>query len=58
MPYGEPLCLDICVPSQTCFAYLNFCLVRPGCLVLFVFPPFSLFGKRRRSVCGRGLEEG
>ena len=54
----EPLCLDICVPSQTCFAYLNFCLVRPGCLVLFVFPPFSLFGKRRRSVCGRGLEEG
>lgn len=59
MPYGENLCLNICVPNETCFACLNCYFARPGHLMLCFSPPFFLsFGGRRRSVWGRDLGEG
>lgn len=57
MPYGEDSCLNICVPNATCFACLNYYFSGPGHLML-CFSLLLSFGRRRRSVCSRDLEEG
>ena len=59
MPYGEHLCLNICVPSETSFACLNYYFARPGHLMLFVSPPFflSLFWREEKCMW-QGFERG
>lgn len=55
MPYGADLCLNICVPNETCFACLNHYFSGPGHLMLCFF----LFWKEEEEeCCGRDLEEG
>ena len=55
MPYGENLCLNICVPNETCFACLNSCFARPGHLVLCLSPPFFLFWREEEKCMCQGF---